>query len=91
MRMFDKVLYHGTSRGNVRSIMQEGLRPTYLGNSIICMSPKPDIAKNFGEVVLEINTEGYKISCFDDCEDWERFVWIDMPIPPNRIKEIKED
>ncbi len=84
MRKFDKILYHGTTPRNAEQIMVEGLKPTYL-ESIVCMSPKPEIAGNFGEVVLEVNTEGYTISCFDDCEDWERFVWTEEPIPPDRI------
>lgn len=89
MRKFDTVLYHGTKMENLDSILRDGLKPTYLGNSIICMSPRPDIAKNFGECVLMVNTEGYDISCFDDCEDWERFIWTYSPIPPDRIKVIK--
>ena len=86
-RMFDSVLYHGTKPEKIEDIMREGLKPTYLGNSIICMSPKPEIAKNFGGMVLEVNVEGYDISCFEDCEAWERFVWTKgKAIPPNRIK-----
>ena len=89
-RCFEKVLYHGTTSVNVKSILKEGLRPTYLGNSIVCMSPTPEIAKNFGEVVLEVNTDGYDISCFEDCEEWERFVWTKEPIPPSKIKERRQ-
>ena len=89
MRCFDKILYHSTAHQNVPSILIEGLKPTYLGNSIICMSPKPEIAENFGEVVLEVNTGGYDISCFDDCAEWERFVWTENSIPPSKIKVIK--
>ncbi len=90
MRKFDRVLYHGTKPENLACIMIEGLKPTYLGDSIICMSPKADIAKNFGELVLEVDVEGYDISCFDDCEEWERFVWTNKSIPPDRIRVLKE-
>lgn len=89
MRCFDKVLYHGTSPDNVKGIMENGLEPRYLGNSIICMSPKPEIAKNFGAVVLEVSVDGYEMSCFDDCVEWERFVWTMTPIPLDRIKEFR--
>ena len=85
MRKFEKVLYHATAKENLQRIMTEGLKPTYLGNSIICMSPTPEAARNFGEVVLGVDTTGYAISCFEDCEEWERFVWTDKPIPPKRI------
>ena len=83
---FDKVLYHGTDPCNLSSILQDGLKPGYLSNSIVCMSPDPEIAKKFGSCILKVNVEGYDISCFEDCEDWERFVWTKEPIPPNRIK-----
>lgn len=87
-RKFDKILYHGTNKENIPSILKEGLRPTYLGNCIICMSPNSEIAGNFGNTVLEVDVTGYKISCFEDCEGWERFVWCDKPIPPERIKVV---
>ena len=84
MKKHDTILYHGTTPENAPLILLEGLKPTYM-KSIVCMSPKPEIARNFGEVVLRVNTSGYEISCFDDCEEWERFVWTDKPIPPERI------
>ncbi len=90
MRKYDKVLYHGTAPENVTSIMQDGLEPKYLGGSIVCMSPKAEIAGNFGEVVLAVDVRGYKISCFDDCEEWERFVWTTKAIPPSRIRTRKK-
>ncbi|KKM70532.1 hypothetical protein LCGC14_1439710 [marine sediment metagenome] len=85
MKKSEEVLYHATTPENAKSIMTEGLKPTYMGNSIICMSPTPEAAMNFGDVVLRVDTSGYKISCFDDCVEWERFVWRDAPIPPDRI------
>lgn len=88
MRCYEKKLYHGTSPQNIEGIFEDGLKPTYLGNSIVCMSPKPEIAKNFGEVILEVNVKSYDISCFDDCEEWERFVWTDKPIRPDKLRVI---
>lgn len=90
MRKFDTMLFHGTRQENIDSILKYGLRPTYLGNSIICMSPQLEIARNFGDVILKVDTSGYKISCFDDCEEWERFVWTDSPIPPERIRLVND-
>lgn len=88
MRKFDTILFHGTRQENVDSIFKDGLKPTYMGNSIICMSPTYKGASNFGTVVLEVNVNGYDISCFEDCEKWERFVWTDRPILPERIRVV---
>jgi hypothetical protein len=27
---------------------------------------------------------------FEDCEEWERFVWTETPIPPERIRIYQE-
>lgn len=88
MRCYEKILYHGTLASNVESILSEGLRPSGFG--IVYMSPSPEIAKNFGECVLEVNVLGYKLSCFEDCVEWERFCWTDKPIPSDKIKVIDE-
>ena len=87
MRCFEDTLYHATARENVASILTGGLKPTYLG-SIVCASPTPEAAANFGEVVLRLDVTGYVLSCFDDCEDWERFIWTNAPIPPERLRVI---
>ena len=87
-RCFEKVLYHGTKPESVASIMAEGLKPTYMGE-IVCMAPTPEIAKNFGEVVLEVDVNGYDLSAFEDCLEWERFCWTKgQVIPPERIKVL---
>lgn len=88
MRTFEKILYHGTSPSNIQSIKRYGLRPTYLGKQIICMAPTREIAQNFGDLVLEVNVEGYDITCFEDCIEWERFVWTRKNIPVSKIKFI---
>ena len=88
-RCYETILYHATSQDNIASIMREGLRPTYLGNSIICMSPTLKAAKNFGEVVIKVDVTGYKLSAFEDCLEWERFCWTKKPISPEKLSLIR--
>ncbi len=88
MKCFEHTLYHGTKRKHLKRILSEGLKPTYLGNSIICMSPSIEEARHWGQAVLGVDVQGYEISCFDDCAEWERFVWTKEPISPDRLRRV---
>jgi len=75
------ILYHGTTPEAWARIQDEGLRPripkSQGGWGLIYLSPKSEIAQNFGEVVLEVETDDLKLTAFEDCKDWEVLCWLE--------------
>ncbi len=72
------ILFHATSRDNLPSILETGLRPSRLG--IVYLSPNPELAANFGDAVLEVAVpEELSLTAFDDCEEWEVLCWGHIP------------
>ena len=77
-------LYHWTQQKYLESIFEKGLLPNGMG--IVYLTPEPKT--DFGEVLLEVETGGNKLTAFDDCREWEIFCWGE--IPPKNIKVICE-
>lgn len=77
-------LFHQTKKGNIKSIMKNGLSPNSLG--IVYLSPRNDL--NFGEVTLEVETGNNKLTAFDDCINWEVLCW--GKIKPQNIKVLEQ-
>ena len=80
------ILYHGTPKENIKSILQIGLKPSRIG--IVYLTPKISEARHYG-AVLEVETGNNKLTAFDDCKDWEVLCW--GSIPPESIKELIGD
>jgi RNA:NAD 2'-phosphotransferase (TPT1/KptA family) len=76
------ILYHYTKKENLESILLNGLRPSELG--IVYLTPSPEKLKGFGDILLEVETGDLKLTCFEDCEDWEVLCW--GSIGPEQIK-----
>jgi RNA:NAD 2'-phosphotransferase (TPT1/KptA family) len=78
------ILYHWTTEDRMDSILKNGLNPNSLG--IVYLTPSPD-KWNQGDVCLEVETENLKLTCFEDCKDWEVLCW--GKIEPKNIKILK--
>lgn len=76
-------LYHWTLKKHLKSILKDGLKGNGFG--IIYLTPDPK--NKFGEILLEVETRNIKLTAFDDCRDWERLCWGN--IPPSDIKVLK--
>ena len=77
-------LWHGTSRTNLETIRSEGLKPNHLG--CISLTPKFKIAQRYGEVVLQVDVTGGRMTQFEGGE--EILYWTDKPIPPEKLQYI---
>jgi hypothetical protein len=55
---------------------------------IVYLTPDPEKLKGSGDVLLEVETEGLKLTCFEDCADWEVLCWGRIPSDRIRIKNI---
>ena len=73
-------LYHSTNEKNIISIKKKGLLPNIIG--IVYLSPYPQ--KDYGEIVLEVETGNNKLTAFEDCREWEVLCWD--RISPENIK-----
>lgn len=85
-------LYHVTPKGNVPSILREGLLPSGFG--IVYLSPSLEAAKSGvgwrpteSDAILEVETGDLKLTAFEDCREWEVLCW--GKIPPACIVEVK--
>ena len=78
-------LYHSTLEKNIPSILKEGLKPNHLG--IVYLSPSLQTAYNKeGHSILEVETQGLKLTAFEDCKDWEVLCW--GHIKPDNIRVL---
>jgi hypothetical protein len=77
-------LYHWTYKNKIKSILKNGLNTSELG--IVYLTPSPDKWSK-GTVCLEVETGNLKLTCFDDCKEWEVLCWGN--IPPENLKIIK--
>lgn len=75
-------LYHSTNHFNILSIFRDGLLPNEIG--IVYLSPGPQ--RDYGDVILEVETGANRLTAFDDCREWEVLCW--GRIPPRGVKEI---
>jgi len=66
-------LYHYTDESNIASILSGGLRPNKMG--VVYLTPCINKLKGFGNALLEVETGDIKLTCFEDCEDWEVLCW----------------
>jgi hypothetical protein len=77
------MLYHWTTRAALPSIFKQGLRPNGLG--IVYLTP--DLVNVVcGDVCLEVETGGLRLTAFEGCEDREVLCW--GHIPPESVKEV---
>lgn len=86
-------LYHYTLNRNIKSIFDKGLKPNKLG--IVYLCPNYDevskiIASSKYDTILEVETGDLKLTSFEDCRDWEVLCWTDKPIPPSRLKLVRD-
>jgi hypothetical protein len=79
-------LYHRTSKENLEGIFKYGLIPNFEGAGFVYLSPKINLIE-FGEILLEVETNNIKLTSFEDCRDWEIMCW--GRIFPWNIKLIK--
>jgi RNA:NAD 2'-phosphotransferase (TPT1/KptA family) len=76
------ILYHYTKKESLKSILRDGLKPNRMG--IVYLTPDPEKFKNFGDILLEVETGCLELTCFEDCKNWEVLCW--GLIPPKNIK-----
>lgn len=89
-------LYHTTTAENVQSILNSGLKfSPFIGlngeknpGQWLYLSPKPFQWPNLGDIVFEVETGSARLTCFEDCEEWEVLCWEE--IPPEQIRLLKE-
>ena len=88
-------LYHGTKRENLKSILKDGLKRfgrvdgEWKGDSTyIYATPDIEIAKKFGDVVLQIEGKGLDLRVWDDEIDSQQ-IMVMGDIPPSRIKVLE--
>ena len=79
-------LYHYTQKKNLKSILKDGLKPSNIG--IVYLTPSPEKLRGFGDTLLEVETGDLKLTCFEDCVDWEVLCW--GAIPSSNIKLMEE-
>ena len=70
-------LWHWTWRANVDSILRDGLKPSHIG--VVYLTPNPQRCSGFGDVLLEVETGGLRLTCFEGCEEWEVLCWGHIP------------
>lgn len=81
------ILYHGTYKKHLVSILKKGLFPSKIG--IVYLSPTKEVIDFFEgdfDVLLEVETGDLKLTAFEDCEEWEVLCW--GHIPPKNIKVL---
>lgn len=96
-KLYDKdiKLYHGTSKKNLKSIMKYGLvrskrnhQTHRIGDSVyIYTSLKIEIAKQYGDLIIEINGRGLDLRVWET--DSENQIMIRGDVELNKIKIIK--
>jgi RNA:NAD 2'-phosphotransferase (TPT1/KptA family) len=76
------ILYHGTKRNNVNSIMKHGLLRSHNGGDSVYIytSPKFEIAKNYGEAIIEINGRGLDLRVWETDKENQIMVCGDVPV-----------
>ncbi len=77
-------LYHGTDKKNLKSILKQGLKRRIGDSTYIYTSPKKEIAKKYGNTVLEIDGKGLDLRIWET--DKENQVMIMGDVEPKRIK-----
>lgn len=91
----DIKLYHGTSSKNIKSIMKYGLmRKKYnhqtkrIGDSVyIYTSPDIEIARKYGNAIIEINGKGLDLRVWET--DQDKQIMIKCDVPPEKITICK--
>ena len=73
------ILYHWTQKGNIDSIMRQGLKTSSFG--ILYLSPIRTY--NCGDTLLAVEIKDEKLTSFDNCQDWEVLCWD--AVPPEQI------
>ena len=88
-------LYHGTSNRNLKSIMKYGLmrkkrnhQTNRMGDSVyIYTSPKIEIARQYGDLVIEIDGQGLDLRTWET--DKENQIMICGDVPLEKIKLLQ--
>ena len=91
-------LYHATSSANIRSIKRKGLLPAgiILQCAFIYFSDDINIAKKFGEAIIEVDTKDLNEKYLDtyremlcDVLKCNPFYNYNLPITPDKLKFLK--
>ena len=98
-KLYDKPikLYHGTKKKNVVSILKHGLirgrkSGGWWGNKTdsvyIYTSPKIEIAKKFGDAIIEIDGQGLDLRVWETDQDNQVMICGDVPSEKLRLLKL---
>ena len=80
-------LYHGTDKKNLESIMKNGLK-RLKDKTYVYTSPKKEIAKKYGNVVLEIEGRGLDLRVWET--DHKNQIMIMGDVESKRLRIIQD-